>query len=223
MTAKGDRSVSVSMTSLGGEPLNETIVPAGGYAPAFVLRRGQLLSVEDIEGQQAADVTIAAAENPRDWLSCLYTTLLNRTIHVSTGHVLYSKLARPLASVVADTVGVHWFGGGFCSAETNEFRYGLRDTSSCRGNLAASLGEYVPDPLGLELDANASLFMKIDIDGDGNLAIVESPSRAGDHIVFRAETDLVVAVSACPEEHNPCNAYHPTPIRLTTYAAAEPT
>lgn len=206
------------MAAAGGESLNETIVPAGGYAPAFLLRRGQLLRIEDVEGQQAADVTIAAAEDPRDWLSCIYTTLLNRTIRISTGHVLYSKLARPLASVVADTSGVHWFGGGFCSAETNEFRYGLSDTPSCRGNLAASLGAYVPDPLGLELDANASLFMKIDIGQDGTLAIVESPSRAGDHIVLHAETDLIVGVSACPEEHNPGNAYHPTPIRLTTYA-----
>jgi hypothetical protein len=33
-------------------------------------------------------------------------------------------------------------------------------------------------------------------------------------VLLRAEMDVVVLVSNCPQLNNPCNAYNPTPIRL---------
>lgn len=90
----------------------DRIIPARSYAPAFVLAAGDALRIEDTDGQQAADVVLRPVDDSRDWLSCIYTQLLNRTTRITTGHVLYSKRARPLATVVDDTAGVHWFGGG---------------------------------------------------------------------------------------------------------------
>ena len=35
--------------------------------------------------------------------------------------------------------------------------------------------------------------------------------------------DIVIAVSACPQVLNACNAYKPTPIGIVLYEAAEKT
>jgi uncharacterized protein YcgI (DUF1989 family) len=202
-------------------------VPARSHVPAFVLSAGEVLRIEDVAGQQAADVLLApldTGDTPghdlSDVLSCIYTQLLNRTTRITRGHVLYSKLARPLATVVEDTVGTHWFGGGCCSAETNTARYGTPEGGSCRENLAQSLGDRIPGADALELDAITSLFMNIRVDADtGGLEITLPPSRAGDHIDLRAECRLLVAVSACPQERNPCNGFEPTAVRLSTYSS----
>jgi uncharacterized protein YcgI (DUF1989 family) len=29
--------------------------------------------------------------------------------------------------------------------------------------------------------------------------------------------DLLVSITACPQENNPCNGYNPTPIRVAIY------
>ncbi len=197
-------------------PRWSALVPARAHLPAFVVEAGEVLRVEDVEGRQAADVVIAPVDDARDWLSCIYTQLLNRTTRITEGHVLYSKRARPLATVVADTAGTHWFGGGCCSAETNARRYDA-SAGSCRENLVLSLGDRIDGPAGLELDACASLFMNIAVGADGAMEIVEPTSRAGDHIDLRAERDLVVAVSACPQERNPCNGFAPTSVGLSTW------
>ncbi len=39
-------------------------------------------------------------------------------------------------------------------------------------------------------------------------------SAAGKYVEIRAEMDLIVLISNCPQLNNPCNAYNPTPIQL---------
>jgi uncharacterized protein len=51
----------------------------------------------------------------------------------------------------------------------------------------------------------------------GTITIKEPISKAGDYIELRAEDDLIVAISNCPQERNPCNAFKPTELRVTVY------
>ena len=37
---------------------------------------------------------------------------------------------------------------------------------------------------------------------------------AGKYVELRAEMDVIVLVSNCPQLNNPCNAYNPTPVRM---------
>jgi uncharacterized protein len=53
--------------------------------------------------------------------------------------------------------------------------------------------------------------------GDGKIGIEEPLSKAGDLVDLRADTDLLVAISNCPQERNPCNAYKPTRLRVLVY------
>jgi uncharacterized protein YcgI (DUF1989 family) len=206
----------------GARLLEDVVVPSRGYLRARALAAGEVVRIIDVEGEQVADVVLTRVAESRDWLSCLNTKLLNGTERISAGHVLYSKQCVPLATIVADTVATHWFGGGFCSEETNRARYGVEGTVSCKTNLAASLGDLVGSPHELELDSCASLFMNLSADADGRFSIGLPPGRAGDHIDLRAEVDLMFALSACPADRNPCNAFSPSPLRVVRYQPARP-
>jgi hypothetical protein len=63
-----------------------------------------------------------------------------------------------------------------------------------------------------------NFFMNVPVAADGVLAIVEGRSRPGDHVDLRAETDVLVALSNCPQIYNPASGGRPTPIRLVIYA-----
>ncbi|MDP9821815.1 DUF1989 domain-containing protein [Nocardioides massiliensis] len=191
----------------------DVVIPPRGFLRARLVPAGACLRITDLGGRQAVDVMLRSAADTRDWLSCIFTTLLNGTDRITTGHVLYSKAATPLATVTQDDVGRHWFGGGFCSEETNRFRYGVEGTINCRDNLAASLADWVGHPMDLELDACASLFMAIAY-GAGRVSIEESPSRPGSVFELRAETDLLVGLSNCPADRNPGNGFQPSEVRV---------
>lgn len=188
-------------------------IPPRGFMRARIIPAGGLLRITDLGGRQAVDLMVRAVADPRDWLSCIFTTLLNQADRITVGHVLYSKAAKSLATVTQDDAGRHWFGGGFCSEETNRFRYGVEGTSNCRNNLAASLADWIDHPMDLELDACASLFMAIEY-GAGRVAIEESPSRPGSVFEMRAETDLLVGLSNCPADRNPGNGFDPSEVRV---------
>ena len=54
-------------------------------------------------------------------------------------------------------------------------------------------------------------------DPDGRFEIREPETSPGDHVDLLAEMDCLVAISACPQERNPCNAFNPTPIKVVVY------
>ena len=38
--------------------------------------------------------------------------------------------------------------------------------------------------------------------------------RAGPRLTLRAEVDVIVVVSNCPQINNPCNGFDPTPVQM---------
>ena len=118
--------------------LGEQIVPPAGYF-AGEIRKGQVLRIIDIEGQQVADLVTISAGNIAEKLSVMNTISLNKQVFPRVGYVLYSDEARGMMTIIADTCGVHDMLAGACSRFTNEKRYGVEDTKNCRDNLAAAL------------------------------------------------------------------------------------
>jgi uncharacterized protein YcgI (DUF1989 family) len=49
---------------------------------------------------------------------------------------------------------------------------------------------------------------------DGSTEIVDGLSEPGDYVDLRAEKDVLVVISNCPQQHNPCSGWNPTPIRV---------
>ncbi len=195
--------------------LDEVIPARGNWAKE--MKAGQELRIEDLEGSQAVDLICydMADLNEKFWAA--HTAKLNGTIYISTGHILYSDKALPMMTIVEDTVGVNDVICGSCSRALDEVRYGAdKAQKGCMDNFEEAIA-----PWGLErkdVPMCFNIFLRYLVEEGGKVSIDhEPPSKAGDYMVLRAERDLLVAISNCPQENNPCTGYNPTPlgVRIT--------
>jgi uncharacterized protein YcgI (DUF1989 family) len=69
-----------------------------------------------------------------------------------------------------------------------------------------------------DLVSNINWFMNVPVLADGTLGIVDGISAPGKYLDLRADIDVLVAISNCPQINNPCNGFNPTPIRVTVTA-----
>jgi len=65
-----------------------------------------------------------------------------------------------------------------------------------------------------DLTHNINFFMNVPVTSNGDLTFADGVSEPGKYVELKAERDVVVVISNCPQLNNPCNAYNPTPIRL---------
>jgi hypothetical protein len=56
------------------------------------------------------------------------------------------------------------------------------------------------------------------VEEDGALGIVDGISAPGLTVDLRADIDVIVVASNCPQINNPCNAFNPTPVRMIVTA-----
>lgn len=180
---------------------------------AIVVRRGELLKIIDPEGEQVSDLISFASADRAEWLSSGRTIDYANTIYVTTGHVLYSNRSRPMWTIVEDTVGRHDFVLTPCSPETFTILY--RTTGhhpSCFENLARHLAPYgiAPDAIPTTLN----VFMNVDVLPSGELRILPPRSRAGDHVLLRAEMDLIVGITACSAELSNNGRFKPIDVEI---------
>ena len=200
-----------------GRVIDDQIVPARGDWSG-VIPANHVLRIVDLEGRQAVDFLCYGAADPSERYNAADTMKFAKTIFLTTGHGLYSGLGRRLFTIVADTCGRHDTIGGCCSSESNRFRYGVENTPNCRDNFLRALGRF---GLGRkDIVANVNWFMNVPVEADGQMAIVDGWSKPGDYVDLRAETDVLVVISNCPQIYTPCNGGRPTPIRLVTYEPA---
>lgn len=166
---------------------------------AFELERGLLLKVIDPQGEQVADLVCFSREDRREWLSSGRSLDYNGTLRLGRGHVLYSNRSNPMLAIVEDTVGRHDFLYAPCSPEMFRLQYGSEGYHpSCLENLWTHLSPYGIGPDDIPTAFN--IFMHVEIQPDGTLQVLPPLSRAGDFILFRAEMDLVVGLTACSAE-----------------------
>jgi uncharacterized protein len=179
----------------------------------FLVREGQLLRITDPQGEQVSDMVSFARDDSREWLSSGRTIDYANTIYVTRGHTLYSNRSRPMWTIVEDTVGRHDFLLTPCSPETFSIIY--KTTAhhpSCFENLARNLA-----PFGITPDAiptTFNIFMNVVVGDTGELQILPPRSRAGDHLLLRAEMDMIVGVTACSAELSNNGSFKPIDVAL---------
>ncbi|MEQ5843938.1 urea carboxylase-associated family protein [Paraburkholderia acidicola] len=179
------------------------------------LKAGQTLRIHDLEGNQAVDTLFYSAADPRERYDPQRTLRRQQSLYLTTGTVLYSNLGNPLLTIVADTCGRHDTLGGACAQESNTVRYApeKRYMHSCRDNYlraCAHDGRLSKRDLG----ANINFFMNVPVTATGGLTFEDGISAPGKYVELRAEQDVIVLISNCPQLNNPCNAYNPTPAEL---------
>jgi urea carboxylase-associated protein 1 len=195
-------------------------IVTAGSAWLAELKRGQTLRILDLEGNQAVDTLFYGLARPTDERYCALTTIrAQRNVYLTTGSRLLSGSGNVLLTITADTCGRHDTLGGACAAESNQVRYALdkKPMHSCRDSFLYALAE---SGYGLgvrDLSSNINFFMNVPLTPDGRLSFEDGISDAGKYVEMRAETDVLVLVSNCPQLNNPCNAYNPTPVEMIVW------
>jgi urea carboxylase-associated protein 1 len=181
-----------------------------------VIPDGQILRLVDIHGSQAIDFLCYADADRAERYHVPNTLKAAGTAALTRGHCLYSDLARPLFEIVADTFVGHDTLGGCCSAPSNQMLYGVEGVPCCRENFLTAL-----DSHGMgrrDVVPNVNFFMEFPVSAASGAAIAHGRSRPGERVDLRARTDVLAVISNCPQVHNPCNAYNPTPVRALVFA-----
>jgi urea carboxylase-associated protein 1 len=194
--------------------LLDRTVPARGAFSA-VVRRGQLLTITDLGGNQAVDCLLYDARDTAIRYSAPDTVQAQGSLFLGKDSVLLSTEHTPLMTVTEDDCGRHDTIAGACSKESNTLRYGHHTWSqhACVENFLAAGARW---GLGKrDLVSNINWYMNVPVEPDGTLGIVDGLSAPGLRVVLRAETDVLVLVSNCPQINNPCNGFDPTPVRMT--------
>ncbi|GEA88953.1 urea amidolyase associated protein UAAP2 [Cellulomonas cellasea] len=203
-----------------GAVVLDAVVPA--RAPwSAVVRRGQLLTIIDLGGNQAVDFLAFDAHDTSLRYSAPDTIQAQGSVFLTTGSVLRDCEHAPMMTLVADDCGRHDTLGGACSKESNTLRYGHHTAGqhACVENFLAEGGRH---GLGKrDLVSNINWYMNVPVDPDGALGIVDGISAPGLSLTLRAEKDVLVVVSNCPQVNNPCNGFDPTPVRMVVTDPSE--
>jgi uncharacterized protein YcgI (DUF1989 family) len=184
-------------------------VPAG-HGRAVTLAAGQILEVINSHGTQVVDTWAFAPEDPAEFMSMAHTRSVNSRLWPRTGEAFVSLRRRPMLRLLADTSpGVHDTLLCACNAAIYAELGCTSYHRSCEDNLHEALAAagvrvaFTPAPL--------NLFMNVRVAPDGALIRGSPASRPGERVVFRAERDLLVVLSACPQDITPINSEQRTP------------
>ncbi len=181
---------------------------------ARVVTAGRTLRIVDLGGNQAVDCLLYCADDPAERYSAADTMVEQGNVFLVAGTRLLSTEGRTMMTITATTCERHDTIGGACSRESNTLRYGFhtKHQHACVDNflLAHSWGGMGKR----DMTSNINWFMNVPVDPDGSLGIVDGISAPGLFVDLRAEMDVLVVVSNCPQVNNPCNGFDPTPIRM---------
>ena len=195
-------------------------LPGGGHL-SFVLKRGQLLRLTDLQGGANVSLMLFNAHEKTERLNLPDSLKCQHTAKLTAGHCLYSDMGRVLAAITRDTCGWSDSLGGVLCADEVEQKYGrgryqeLRNGFYRNGtdNLLVEMGKW---GLGLsDLPMTLNLFSRVDVDDQGALHFVEGHSTAGDCIELYAPMDTLFIITALQHPMDPAPEYAPKPVQLT--------
>lgn len=192
------------------------------YIPAdkpfsTIVKKGQLLRIEDSYGQQAVDTLFYNADDFSERYSNQDTMRVQGAAYISTGTKIISSEGRTMLTMTADSCGRHDTSAGACSCESNTVRFGhgTKYLHACRDNFVIEVSKHGMSKR--DVAPNINFFMNVPIEPTGKMTIVDGISAPGDYVEMKAEMDVLLVISNCPQINNPCNGFDPTPIRVLVW------
>ena len=201
-------------SSLRPETALKSFVVEAGDPFVHVIRHGQLLRIVDVEGNQSADTLFYNAHDYSDRYSAQDTIREQCNVYLTSGTRLISTDGNALLTIVADTCGRHDTLGGACATESNMVRYAIdrRHMHACRQSFVKGIQQWKHGLEKRDITSNINFFMNVPVTPEGVLTFEDGVSAAGKYVELRAEMDVLMVISNCPQLNNPCNAYNPTPL-----------
>ena len=198
--------------------LLDTVLPAA-TARGITLAQGHTLRIEQLADGQCVDLDAFELELPYRRFSAARTRM-EHGIHPSTGATLYSTPPEvPLLSILADSAPGHDLCFPACTAFEYEQLTGVTGHRSCHqlhraAHRQLGLDAPVADPLNLWLPS--------ELTADGKLRSWPAACRRGDYVEMLAHADLVVVLSACPDDVFGSSQYEPHPVRVIVRGSPPP-
>ena len=175
---------------------------------AFKLKKGQKLKVIDPQGEQVSDMVLFNAEDLREKISSGKTLDFEENILITKGHFLWSNRSNKMMKILEDTNGRNDFLLAPCSPETFQIMYKNPEYHpSCFENLYTNLEKFGIEPDDIPTAFN--IFMNVQFQADGKLSVDPPLSKAGDYVIFEAQMDLVVGLTACSAEDSNNGSFKP--------------
>ena len=199
---------------------SETVKAGTGWM--HTVKKGQILRIIDLCGNQSVDMLLCNAHNPGERYNVNNTLAAQRKALIELGTEIRSNDDNVMFRVVADTCGEHDTLGSGCSAEGNTIRYTdrTRYMHSCRDTFVRKFLE-TPGMSKRDQTWNLNFFTKVLLDDSGHLEFADGISGAEKYVDLLAEMDVLVLVSNCAQLNNPCNDYNPTPVEMIIWDQEE--
>jgi uncharacterized protein YcgI (DUF1989 family) len=184
-------------------------IPERKGKAAFVAK-GQHIKVVNTHGSQVVDTWAFSRADLTEFMSMEHTRSGILKLIPGIGDPLLTNHRRPILTLVEDTSGgIH----DTLLAACDRWRYegfGVKGHhDNCTDNLADGMAA-----LGLERPETPSplnLFMNIPVTREYRVSFEPPVSTPKSYVTLRAEMDLVIAFSACPQDLLPINGAACTP------------
>ncbi len=195
--------------------MSQITIPARRGKAAFAAA-GQIVTVINTHGEQVVDTWAFNRQDLAEFMSMEHSRATHHHLTPHVGDSLLTNRRRPILTLIEDTSGgVH----DTLIAACDRYRYeqlGCADYhDNCTDNLAQGLRDIGLTPP--ETPSPLNLFMNIPWTPAGDLSFQAPVSTPGCYVRLRAEMDLVIAFSACPQDILPINgtAGKPTEAHFT--------
>ncbi len=196
---------------------------AAGTGWMYTVKKGEILRITDLHGNQAVDTIFFNAGRIEERYNAANTMREQGNVYITTGTEIRSNDNNVLLTVVADTCGRHDTLGSACSCESNTARYALekRYMHSCRDIFLKEILDWGQGMDKRDQVCNINFFMNVPVNPEGGSNFEDGISEANKYVELRAEMDVIVLISNCPQLNNPCNAYNPTPVEVRIWSAQQ--
>ena len=197
--------------------VTETLIPRM-EGRAFQVKSGQRLRLIAVEGKQVGDLTAFNLHNHHEQFSVIFTTSMSDR-SVRNVRKLYSgpPFFNEMLSIENDNHGVHWLGG-----RCNRMLYaamGAPDHRNCHDNILEALAPFEMTEHDVPLDT-LNVFMNVVYQPDGSFDFEPPVIDKGDSVDFVASMDVLIAISACPNEgelRGEINDYVAKPLKVEIF------
>ena len=180
---------------------------------AVELPADSAIEIVNTHGHQVVDFWAFRAERPSTYLSMEHTRAVLSKLAPARGDMLFDNQRQAILTLEEDTFsGMHDTIIPPCDSARYELLGYRTYHANCADNLFQAMREigYEPD----RCPASLNLWMNIPVDSRGSLQWLPPVSRRGDLVRFRAHVDLVVVMSACPQDIVPINQNNPVSVQF---------
>lgn len=183
-----------------------TNIPARRAVAALVKKRSRI-RVINTHGTQVVDCWAFNPADMREFMSMEHTRVALDRYRPRRGDVMVTTRRRPILKILEDTCGAH----DTLLAACDRYRYeqlGCREYHrNCDDNMWEAMLAAGHRPT--ETPSPFNLWQNTPVEPDGSIGQYPALSKKGDHVLFRAEMDLVICLSACPQDITRINSGKP--------------